>query len=56
MMGIEAVRSSTPAIVRDSIKKTLNLIINKDEDAVQQYIAEEKRSFITKPFEDVAFP
>lgn len=56
MMGIEAVRSSTPAIVRDSIKKTLNLIMNQDEDAVQRYIAEEKKSFITKPFEDVAFP
>ena len=56
MMGIETVKSSTPAVCREALKKSLNLIMNKGEEEVQEYIAEFREEFKTLPFEDVAFP
>jgi DNA polymerase elongation subunit (family B) len=56
MMGIEAVKSSTPASCRDSIKKALGIIMNEDETAVQKYISNFRKEFSKLPFEDVAFP
>lgn len=56
MMGIEAIRSSTPAVCRDYIKKTLQLIMSTDESDVQKYIADIREEFRTLPFEKVAFP
>lgn len=56
VMGIEAVRSSTPKSCRASIKQSLKIIMGGDESAVQQYIAEFKERFMKMPFEDVAFP
>lgn len=56
IMGIEAVRSSTPKACRASIKEALKIIMNSDEATVQQYIADFKDRFMKLPFEDVAFP
>ena len=56
VMGIEAVRSSTPKACRASIKEALKIIMNSDESTVQQYIADFKDRFMKLPFEDVAFP
>lgn len=56
MQGIEAVRSSTPSSVRESIKTALEIIMNKDEKALQAYIDEFKTEFYTLPFDEVAFP
>lgn len=56
IMGIEAVRTSTPAVVRDSIKKALNLIMTSTEDTLIDFIANERERFKGLPFEDVAFP
>jgi DNA polymerase elongation subunit (family B) len=56
MMGIETVKSSTPAVCRDALKKSLNLIMTHGESDVQDYIAEFREKFKTLPFEDVAFP
>lgn len=56
MMGIETVKSSTPAVCRDALKKALDLIMNSDEETVQKYIDEFKAEFKSLPFEDVAFP
>jgi DNA polymerase elongation subunit (family B) len=56
MMGIEAVRSSTPASCRDNIKKCINVIMNKDEDATIDFIEDFRKEFAKLPFEDVAFP
>jgi len=56
MMGIETVRSSTPAVCRDALKQVLKIIMNENEEAVQRYIKEFKTKFKTMPFEDVAFP
>ena len=56
MMGIETVKSSTPAVCRDALKKAIGLIVNLDEQTVQDYIAEFREQFRKLPFEDVAFP
>ena len=56
LTGIEAVRSSTPAACRDSIKKCLKVILEKDEDSVIQFIEDFRREFIMLPFDQVAFP
>ena len=56
MQGIEAVRSSTPQACRESIKKALEIIMNKDEQTLQQYIRETREKFLQMPFEDIAFP
>ena len=56
IMGIEAVRSSTPAIIRQTIKDALKLIMTKTEDDVIDFIAQQREDFRGRPFEDVAFP
>jgi DNA polymerase elongation subunit (family B) len=56
MTGIEAVRSSTPAVCRDKIKKAISIIINKTEDDFIQFISDFREEFRKLPFEDVAFP
>jgi len=56
MMGIEAVKSSTPAPCRVAIKEALNVIMNEDEAAAQQYIADFREKFEGMSAEEIAFP
>lgn len=56
IMGIEAVKSSTPAICRDAIRQALKLIMTGDQDLMQSYIQEFRQKFYASPFEEVAFP
>lgn len=56
MMGIEAVRSSTPAVCRNMFKDTLKVILAKNEVETQQYIADIRAKFLQFPVEDIAFP
>ena len=56
MMGIEAVRSSTPAICKNAIKETLKIIMSKSEDDVINYISDFKSKFEKLEFDAIAFP
>jgi len=56
MMGIEAVKSSTPAPCRQKIRDALRVIMNEDEDAVQKFIAQFREEFSLLPIEDISFP
>lgn len=56
MMGIEAIRTSTPAVCRTAIKNTLETIMNSDEATLQKNIADFKVAFSKMSFEQVAFP
>jgi len=56
MMGIEAVKSSTPAPCRKMIKDGLKLMMNGTEDEVIEFIDECRREFKTLPPESIAFP
>ena len=56
MMGIEAVKSSTPAPCRTMIKDALKIMMNGTEDEVIDYIDACRKEFKTLPPEDIAFP
>jgi DNA polymerase elongation subunit (family B) len=56
IMGIEAIKSSTPAICRQALRDIFLTIINKEENDVQHEIAEFKKVFISASPEEVAFP
>jgi DNA polymerase elongation subunit (family B) len=56
MMGIEAVKSSTPQVVRKKFKEIFGVIINGTEDETQGYIRDFRNEFTSLPAEDVSFP
>ena len=56
VMGLEIVRSSTPAPILDSLKEAVRLILTSDEDKLQTYIAEAQKQFNTLSAEEIAFP
>ena len=56
MMGIEAVKSSTPAPCRAMIKDALKLMMNATEEDVQKFIEDCRTKFRKLPPEDIAFP
>ena len=56
MMGIEAVKSSTPAACRTAIKDAMKVIMNGTEQDTQEFIAEFRERFEKLNAEDVAFP
>lgn len=56
IMGIETTRSSTPQVVRDSLKKAIKLILTTDEATLIRYIADERERFRTLSPEEIAFP
>ena len=56
MMGIEAVKSSTPAPCRTMIKDGLKLMMNGTEEDVIKFIDDCRAKFKTLPPEEIAFP
>ena len=56
MMGIEAVKSSTPSACRTAIKDALKVIMNGSESDVQQFVGDFRQKFESMPPEDIAFP
>jgi DNA polymerase elongation subunit (family B) len=56
IMGIEAIKSSTPKFCRDKIKEAIKIIMTSDQQTLQDYIDSVKTIFLTLPPEDIAFP
>ena len=56
IMGIEAVKSSTPQVCRGKIKEAIKIIMNKDEDTLQKFIADFKTEFDKLSAEAISFP
>ena len=56
VMGLEIVRSSTPAPIRDSLKEAVRLILTSDEDTLQDYILQTQTDFKKFTPEEIAFP
>ena len=56
MMGISAIRSSTPSACRVKIKEAIDIIINKSQDDLHVFIEKFRKEFKTLPIEDIAFP
>jgi len=56
IMGIEAIKTSTPAPCRKFLKDAFTLLMNGTEDEVIDYIEECRTKFKSLPPEEVAFP
>jgi DNA polymerase elongation subunit (family B) len=56
MMGIEAVKSSTPAPCRKMIKDALKLMMSGTEDEVIEFIENARKDFKKLPPEQISFP
>lgn len=56
IQGIEAVKSSTPMVVRDKFKKAYKIILTSTEDELQKFVANFYDEFVNLGPEDVSFP
>ena len=56
IMGIEAVRSSTPESCRNALKEAFKIMMNGTEEDVINYIETFKTKFKSLPTEEVSFP
>ena len=56
IMGLEAIKSSTPAPCRQMIKDALKLMITATEDDVINFVDKCRKEFKSLPPEEIAFP
>ena len=56
MMGIEAIKTSTPAPCRQYIKDALEIIMTKEEDDVIDFIENARKEFRNLRPDEIAFP
>jgi DNA polymerase elongation subunit (family B) len=56
VMGLEMVKSSTPAVVRTKLKDALEVILHQDQASLQAFVREFKTKFASLSVADVAFP
>lgn len=56
IMGIEAIKSSTPEVCRDGMKALFKVIMTGSESNTQKAIKQFKAHFVSLPPEDISFP
>ena len=56
IMGIEAVKSSTPEICRTRIKQAIKLVMSKEESDLHKFIADFRTEFFNLSAEEISFP
>ena len=56
IMGIEAIKSSTPEVCRDKFKEIFKMIVTDTEENTQNFIKAFKTEFKSLPPENVSFP
>jgi len=56
MMGVEAVKSSTPQVVRDKFKEAFDIILNGNEIDIQKFVSKFYDEFCKLPAETVSSP
>lgn len=56
VMGLEMIKSSTPAVIRTKMKDSIKLMVTGTEDDVQTFIAKFRKEFKGLPPEDISFP
>ena len=56
IMGLEAIKSSTPNACREKIKEAFKVIIEKDEASVMKFVSDFREEFKTLSIADIAFP
>ena len=56
VMGLEMVKSSTPAAIREKMKESIKIMISGTEDDIHKFIADFKEEFKKLPPEDISTP
>jgi DNA polymerase elongation subunit (family B) len=56
LMGIEAVKSSTPQVCRGKIREAIKVIMSKEETDLHKLVADFRKEFLQLPPESIAFP
>jgi DNA polymerase elongation subunit (family B) len=56
VMGLEMVKSSTPAVIRDKLKDSISVILEGDQSKLHAYIEKFRAEFRKLPVEEIAFP
>lgn len=56
VMGLEMVKSSTPSSCRKKLKEAIDVIMNKDESAIIDFIDAYKSEFKKEDLSEIAFP
>ncbi len=56
IMGLEAVKSSTPSACRVKIKEAINIIMTQTQDDLHNFIEKFRGEFKKLPVEDISFP
>jgi DNA polymerase elongation subunit (family B) len=56
VMGLEMVKSSTPAVIRNKLKDSIKVILEGDQSKLHRYITEFRQEFNSLPVEEIAFP
>src|SRR6056300_1538168 len=56
LMGIEAVKSSTPQVCRGKIKEAIKIIMGKEQSDLHKLVADFKKEFFEMKAEQIAFP
>lgn len=56
IMGIETSRSSTPQVIRDSLKECIRIIMNGTEEELIDYVAAFRERFKSLPVQEAASP
>jgi len=56
MLGIEAIKSSTPEVCRDKITEAITIIMNSTQDELHKFIKNFREEFDSLNPEDVSFP
>jgi hypothetical protein len=56
IVGMQAIKSSTPGVCRKRIKEAFDLIMSKDEASLRAYVDQFRTEFMKLPVQDIAFP
>lgn len=56
VIGIEAIRATTPELCREAIMKAIRIVLKSDETTLLGFVEGFKEEFMKAPFEDVSCP
>ena len=56
VMGLEMIKSSTPAVIREKMKEAIHIMMNGTEEDIHEFIKNAKKDFMGLPPEEISSP
>jgi DNA polymerase elongation subunit (family B) len=56
VMGLEMIKSSTPAVIREKMKEAITIMMNGTEEDIHDFIKDAKKDFMGLPPEEISSP